>query len=271
MQLKKKADLTRENWYHVYDNIEDYVPTAELEALIERTTTHIQDTARGKNIAYAWSGGKDAQTLRWLIEAAGLTIPSFIVLTEDLEYPAFLDFIKENGPAGLEVVTSPNTSLAWLRDHPEQLFPETAKDVNRWLIRVQRTGWDIYHKAHPEIDMIALGKRTQDGNWVGPAGSNISAKKNGATTWSPIHDWKHVHVVALQKYAGLKFPSVFYDTPRGFEVGTGPWAGRLGTSTDPDAPNYGWRELWSIDPTIVTRAASEGLPGAADFIERSTP
>lgn len=268
IELKRKTDLTRDSWLHVHDHIDEYVTTPELEALIDRTVDHIRTTARGKFVAYGWSGGKDAITLQWLMEQAGVDAPPFIALTRELEYPAFTQWVRDNAPDGLEYVYAP-LGWKWLRDHPNMVFPQTSRLASDWMFRVQRTAIETY-SANNGCDLVAVGKRTQDGNWVGPRGSNISHKKGGASTWSPIADWRHVDVVALQRYAGLVYPPTVYDTPRGYEVGTGPWPARSGTSNDPTAPNYGWNEVWAIDPEIVRQAAAEGIPGASEYLERTS-
>lgn len=265
--LGRKQSLTRDNWQNVADNIDQVVPRAELDTLIDRTLDHLLDYSRGKHIAYGWSAGKDSITLRWLIEQAGLEWPSFITFTETLEYPAFVDWANRHAPDGLQTITAP-LNHTWLRDNPHMLFPQDSKTNNKWMQRVQRWGWTQYNHQH-QPDAIALGKRTHDGNIVGPKGSNVSTNRQGVTTWSPIADWRHEHLVALITYEGLELPAI-YDHPRGFEVGTGPWAQRTGTHPDPQHPNYGWAEVYTIDPTIVHQAAAEHIPGAHHYLKEHT-
>lgn len=265
--LGRKQSLTRDNWQLVADNIDQVVPRAELDALIDRSITHLRDYSRGKHIAYGWSAGKDSIVMRWLIDQADLQWPSFITFTETLEYPAFVEWANTHAPDGLQTMTAP-LNHAWLRDNPHMLFPQDATTNNKWMQRVQRWGWTQYNREH-QPDAIALGKRTHDGNNVGPKGSNVSTNRAGVTTWSPIADWRHEHLVALITHEGLELPAI-YDHPRGFEVGTGPWAQRNGTSTDPQHPNYGWAEVYAIDPTIVHHAAAENIPGAAAYLQEHT-
>lgn len=264
--LGRKQSLTRDNWHAAAARIDELVPVAELERLIDEAVTEVREVSKGKNVAWGWSAGKDSVALRYVLETAGVEWPSFITLTSGLEWPDFLDWVDDHEPDGLERIIVP-LDYPWLRDHPHLLFPQDSRTNSQWLVRVQRKGWTQFAKTR-KPDLICLGKRTQDGNNVGPKGSNMSTTKAGVTTWSPLAHWRHEHLIALFKYANLALPPVIYDNPRGFHVGTGPWAQRQGTSLDPNSPEYGWREVWDIDPSVVHQAAAERIPGARTYLER---
>jgi len=72
-------------------------------------------------------------------------------------------------------------------------------------------------------------------------------------------NWSHEQLFAYIKHYGLALPPI-YNWPRGYTVGTGPWAKRK-----VETPWQGWAEIYSIDPSIV-RAAAEVLPDASDFL-----
>ena len=111
----------------------------------------------------------------------------------DLEYPAFAAWVQANKPAGCEVINT-HQGLDWLAKHPEMLFPQESATAGRWFSIVQHRAQREYFKAH-ELDIIILGRRRADGNFVG-RGSNIYTDGKGVTRFSPLAAWSHEHVLA---------------------------------------------------------------------------
>lgn len=123
----------------------------------------------------------------------------------NLEYPAFLQWIENNHPAGLEVINT-GQDLKWLAAHPEMLFPNDSSLAAKWFSIVQHRAQDIYVKKH-KVDVLCLGRRIQDGNYVGPGGIYTNAK--GVTRFSPIADTKHEEILAIIHYYHLPLPPIY--------------------------------------------------------------
>lgn len=261
--LGSKQTLTASSWRQAAASIHETVSPRQLDQRIEQTVAQVVETTKNKNVAYAWSGGKDAIALQKIMDLAG--IHDAVLVHTNLEYPGFLQWAQENKPQRLTYINT-GQDYDWLRQRPHMLFPR-GRDASAWFRMVQHKGQRDYFRNN-DLDLIALGRRRRDGNYTGPKGADTYTDRNGVTRWSPLADWTHEEVIALHARYRLTLPPI-YGTPRGFQVGTGPWPARPGTSPDPDAPNYGWRELWNIDPGLVQTAADENLPGAQDFVRRN--
>lgn len=233
-------------------------PAPALDDLVDRTVAEIRATTRGKRAAYAWSGGKDSIALGWLCEAAGIT--DCVLAISDLEFPAFLTWVTDHMPDGLTVINT-GPDLAWLREHPDMLFPQGAKGP-RWFTLVNHKGQRAYYDAH-RLDVLLLGRRHADGNYTGPRGQTRYTNRHGTTRYSPLAHWSHEAVFALIDREHLPMPPC-YDWPRGYQVGTGSWPARQWTR-DVD---HGFTEVWAIDPDVI-RAAAPQLPAAANWLART--
>lgn len=252
---KQTADNTA--FVALAQNIEQYVTRAEIEALVDRTVEEIKQTSRGKRAAYAWSGGKDSIALGGVCRLAGIH-PCVLAMTH-LEYPAMLRWITDNMPDELTVINT-GQDLNWLASHLDMLFPQTAEPARRWFRMVQHRAQNRYYKDSG-LDMIAVGRRLVDGNYCGAPGENIYAYK-GVTRYSPIWKWRHEDVIAFNHYFGLPCPPI-YSWPNGFVVGTGAWAARQYTGSIEN----GWREVFTIDPSVVELAATR-IASAREFLTR---
>lgn len=254
--LGRKQSITNESWLKAMDSIEQTVPKDELDGLCERTIQSIREVTAGKKAAYAWSAGKDSIVLSKLCEKAGITDSMIGVC--NLEYPAFAEWIEKNKPDGCEVINT-GQDISWLVKHPEMLFPQDSKAAARWFQIVQHKAQKMYFKAH-SLDMILLGRRKADGNYVG-SNSNIYTDGKGVTRFSPLADWKHEYILAYIHYNNLPLPPI-YTWKNGYLCGTHPWPARQWTQSEEN----GWREVYDIDPAIVISAAEE-IAGAKQFLE----
>jgi len=253
--LGKKQNIANEDWIAALNRIEELVPMNELEELVKSTVAIIRDTVGDKKAAYAWSGGKDSLVLGKICEEAG--IKECMLGVCDLEYPAFVDWVNENKPEGLEIVNT-HQNMEWLCKHPEMLFPEKSKEAAQWFHIVQHRAQAKYYKDH-KLDMILLGRRRADGNYVGK-NSNIYTNGLGVTRFSPLSDWSHEAVLAYIHYYKVPMPPI-YDWKNGYLCGTHPWPARQWTGSIEN----GWKEVYDIDHSIVEEAA-EHIQSAKDFM-----
>lgn len=246
--LGKKQTATHEDFVHALRTIEQRVTRAEAAGAVNAAADEVRARAKGKRAAFAWSGGKDSLALEVVMRAAG--VRECVMVITRLEFPAFLSWATDHMPPGLRVVDV-GLDLDWLAARPAMLFPADSTTAGKWFKAVQHTGQEQYF--HEEaLDVLFLGRRTQDGNFVGPGGEYTS---RGVTRASPIRGWSHEMVLAVIRYWGLQLPPV-YDWPRGFRVGTGPWPARqwLGSVRE------GFEEVWAIDPSRVLEAAKHPSP-----------
>ena len=93
---------------------------------------------------------------------------------------------------------------------------------------MQHRGQAIYYKEH-QLDMIMLGRRKADGNYVGK-GSNIYTDSKGVTRYSPLSDWTHEEILAFIHYYKIPLPP-FYEWSNGYYAA--PILGRQDNGLDP--------------------------------------
>ncbi len=256
MSLGRKQRITNEAWLEATASIEQTVSRKEIDELAAAAVKDIRAAVKGKQAAYAWSAGKDSIVLSHLCEKAG--VADCMAAVCDLEYPAFLDWLQQNKPAGCEVINT-HQGLEWLAAHPQMLFPQDSTVAGQWFSIVQHRAQRQYCKAHG-VELLLLGRRRADGNFVG-RGSNFYTDRHGITRFSPLADWKHEHVLAYIHYHKLSLPPI-YGWKNGYLCGTHPWPARQWTGSIEN----GWREVYEIDPSIVT-AAAEKLDSAHTFLQ----
>lgn len=254
--LGKKQSISNDDWIQAMEHIEEYVTKEELELLTAITIDEIKKTVAGKKAAYAWSAGKDSLVLGHICEKAG--IKECMLGICNLEYPAFLDWVEKNKPDNLEIINT-GQDLDWLAKHQEMLFPQDSTKAARWFSIVQHAAQRKYYKEH-ELDILILGRRRADGNYVG-RGSNIYTDGKGVTRYSPLANWKHECILAYIHYYKLPVPPI-YSWPNGYKCGTHPWPARQWTKDI----MHGWEEISTIDPNIVDKAA-EKIESARRFKE----
>lgn len=253
--LGRKQSIKNEDWLEAVANIESSVSRPDLDAITNETVLDIRAKTEGKKAAYAWSAGKDSIVLGHICKTAG--IHDCMIGVCNLEYPAFMRWIEDNKPTNCEIINT-GQDLDWLARHPEMLFPQDSIMAGRWFHIIQHAAQAQYFKAHG-LDTIILGRRRADGNFVG-RGSNIYTDGHGVTRFSPLAGWTHEQVLAYIHYHSLPLAPI-YDWPNGYLCGTHPWPARQWTG----GIENGWREVYSIDPSIVVTAA-EKIESARHFL-----
>lgn len=254
--LGRKQRIKNSDWIDTFEKIEQLVSKEELDQLVEKTVRDIKKKTKGKKAAYAWSGGKDSLVLGEICQRAGIT-PCVLVIC-NLEYKAFTEWVEGHKPPELSIINT-GQDMKWLTGHLNMLFPQDSKFAARWFQIVQHRGQTKYYKEH-ELDMLLLGRRRADGNYVGK-GDNIYTNGQEVTRYSPMSDWTHEQVLAYIHYYSLEMPPI-YNWKNGYLCGTHPWPARQWTGSVENA----WTEIYEIDSSIVTEAA-EYIQSAKDFLE----
>lgn len=251
--IPKKQRATHADFQRAHDEALVIADARAVEALAARTVADIREFCTGRRCAIAWSGGKDSIALAELCREAGVT--DGVIVVCDLEYPAFTRWVADHRPVGVDVINT-GLDLRWLGDHPDMLFPSSSKTSVKWFAKVQWAGQAQYQREK-NLDVLCLGRRAQEGNMTGTDGVYESS---GVLRFSPLVHWRFEDVIAFLRLRGIALPP-FYGWPRGWNVGTGPWAKRK-------APTHeqAWREIDAIDRTIV-EAAAPYLESARKWIE----
>lgn len=240
--LGRKQKISNQDWIDAMEHIEDLVKKEELDELTKQTIEDIREKTDGKKVAYGWSAGKDSLVLGDICEQAG--IHNCILAVTNLEYPAFDAWIKENSPKGLTVINT-GQDLEWLSKHMEMLFPDDSQKAAQWFHIVQHRAQAKYYKDN-KLDMLLLGRRRADGNYVGKGG-NIYTNSQGITRFSPLSEWPHEMILAYIHYHKLPMPPI-YGWKNGYTCGTHPWPARQWTAGN------GWKEIAEIDPKLAKEA-----------------
>lgn len=251
----RKQSMTHAQFLAIEDTIEARVSRAEIDRLIEIAVARIRLACRNREAAFAWSGGKDSIALAHVCRLAG--IEECVFAMTNLEYPAFLQWVTDHMPERLEVINV-GLDLDWLAQNSHMLFPQDAATAGKWFSLVQHKAQDLYFKRRA-MDILLLGRRREDGNFVGRNGQDMY-EKAGVIRFSPLANWTHAHVIALIHYYALPMPP-FYRWPRGYRCGTHPWAARQWCASI----RHGFQEVYAIDPSIVEEAAAY-LPQARTFL-----
>lgn len=254
--LGRKQRIDNTQWLEAAARVEELVSRAELDEAVAAATEEIKRTVAGKKTAFAWSGGKDSLVIEGICKDLG--IEDCVFGHNELEYPAFLSWCMKHKPGKCEVINT-GQNLDWLAVRPAMLFPNSSAVVSRWFELVQKTAIRRYSNAH-QLDMIIVGHRKADGNFVG-RGSNICSNSAGVTRFSPLADWPHELVLAYIHYRNIPIPPI-YGWKDGYRCGTHPWPSRMGMESVAD----GWSDVYGIDPSIVEQAATK-IDSAARFLE----
>lgn len=253
--LKRKQSATNAEWLEAVKEIENTVPKTEITELTEKAISEIKSKTAGKKCAYAWSAGKDSIVLGDVCRKSGIT-DSMIAVT-DLEYPAFLNWIEENKSENCTLINV-GYDIEWLSKHQNLIFPQDSATAAHWFSIVQHKAQRQYFKEN-NLDIILLGRRKADGNYVGK-GDNLYTDGKGVTRYSPLSEWSHEHLLAYIYYNKLSLPPI-YGWKNGYVCGTHPWPARQWTGSIEN----GWKEVYEIDKSIVEKAA-EYIQSAKAFL-----
>lgn len=118
--LGRKQRISNDAWLEAISGIEEKVSVQEIQDISARALEAIREATVGKKAAYAWSAGKDSIVLGSLCEAAG--VHDSMIGVCNLEYPAFMQWVEQNKPAGCEII---NTKQVWpLPGTPEKYLDE---------------------------------------------------------------------------------------------------------------------------------------------------
>ena len=159
--IGRKQSSDNETFVRAWQHIEELVSKDEAAALVSKTVEHIKAVTAGKNVGYAWSGGKDSLALQYVCKLAGIK-RCVLGIARHLEYPAFLEWVEKNKPDGLRIWSNDNLTFEWLSNHPDMLFPRESGKAARWFSLIQHRAQAWFFKEY-DLDMITKGlRRVQD-------------------------------------------------------------------------------------------------------------
>ncbi len=190
--LGPKVWTTFEQFYDVWQHIEDYISLDECSAKVDEAVRYVKQIAVGKRCGYGWSGGKDSIALQVIMERAG--IHRCVMCTNPEESPIFLQWVMENKPNGCEIHSNDNITKKFLLAHKDRIFPQ--KEASWWYKFVPWVGLKEFQQSH-NLDILFLGRRTNDGNF---SRRQYRLKDSTCLYVSPIMDWRHEDVLACVHY-----------------------------------------------------------------------
>lgn len=253
--LKAKHYNTQEEWMYVWNNYAKIKSRQEIEDLIKKTVDEIKIICKGKNTAYAWSGGKDSIALQIVCEDAG--IKQGFCSYNMLFFSESIAFFKEYCPQGIVLLDS-GEDYNWLANNPKYLFNPGSND---WSVITHLRHQKVYSKKK-NIDLMLMGKRSQDGNWVPKNLINVGA--NGVPIYCPIRNWTHEDVICAIRYRGKKLSSFYFRDGGGFHYGDTkfPLIGPMQGETIPEV----WNRVYKLEPLHVLKSAEAGIQSAKQYL-----
>lgn len=254
--IGKKQKTTQDDWVPVMNESYANPDYERANQLVSTAVKRVKEIVKiGDRVGWGWSGGKDSQGLRVVMNEAG--IEDCYLGISALEYPDFLAWATNEMPDRLDIILNDKIDIHWLARNPKMLFPDSAH-ASRWFAQVQGRARKIYAEKHKK-DVLFLGRRKADWN------QKPDYMEKGTRVYSPIYDWSHEDLIAVIGAYDLPLPPC-YAWPRGFQVGTGSWAARQWVGTTEN----GWAEVYSIDPHIVENAANF-IESAMIFLNTQQP
>lgn len=201
--LGRKQRIKNSDWIETFDKIEQLITKEELDQLVNKTIQDIKAKTKGKQAAYAWSGGKDSLVLGEICRRAGIS--SCVLVISNLEYKAFMQWVEDNKPPELTIINT-GQDLKWLVAHPHMLFPQDSKYAAQWFHIVQHRGQAKYYKEN-NLDMLLLGRRRADGNYVGEIGKQLGMRPEEIFRLSDFskEDFLNMMIKPNQGYSKAEF------------------------------------------------------------------
>lgn len=190
--LGPKIKTSFEQFYDVWQHIEDYVSLDECIAKVEEAVEYTRKMAVGKRCGYGWSGGKDSIALQVVMERAG--IHHSVMCTCPEESPIFLQWILDNKPKECYIYSDETITKEFLLAHTDRFFQQNSPAW--WYKYVPWNGLRDLQKRY-NLDVLFLGRRTNDNNYGEKA---YRSKLVDCLQVSPIVDWRHEDVLACVHY-----------------------------------------------------------------------
>ena len=258
--LRAKQRSSNADWVAAWDGIQNAPEFYEVDAIADRTVDRISRAAKlYPKAAFAWSAGKESLVLERLCRRAGVC-KGVMVTDSELEYPEVEAWVHRHLPEGVELVDA-HLGFAFLKAHPDLLFPKV-KDRTRVWGRFHHKHMPLWY-ARNGLDVLFLGRRKGDGNFIRGTADNCFSHVNGKgmRVANPMADWKSEHVLAFLKKHMIPLPPT-YSYPGGWVRGTHEWSMRTRLASQRD----NWAELYSFVPEVVEKAALH-LDGARAFLQ----
>ncbi|MCQ2113335.1 MAG: hypothetical protein MJY95_08360 [Bacteroidaceae bacterium] len=256
-RLKSKHYNTREEWMDVWNNYKDVQTKEFTEEMIADAVSEIKEICAGKVPAYAWSGGKDSIALQIVCEDAG--IKKGFCCYNDLYFQKSIDFFYEHCPEGVEIVNT-GEDIAWLSRNPKFLFP---KGAVAWNVRTHLRYQPIYCKKN-NVDILLMGKRRQDGNWV--PDNIVNRSSGGVDIYCPLRHWTHENVICAIRHRGKTLSRFYLDDEIGFHFGDTKFA-IMGPSRGESVCDA-WNRIYSVEKMKVIQCAEHGIESAREYLNK---
>ena len=259
----RKQSMTHEDFVRVLDAVPFTHPREDFDRLFEQTVEEVRRVTKGKNVGYAWSGGKDSIALELVMDAAG--IHQCVFGRTDLEYHAFTDWLKDHSPSELVTINN-GWDIDWLKRNEHMLFAFDSKLRGRWYHGIWLTAQQTFADTR-KLDILITGKRHDDGNVIYATDGNKQYVSGGVTRYAPLWNWTHGDVFASLLYRDrMATLPPFYGWPRGYRCGTHAWAARKSKPHE-----LGWSEIMRIEPARIIEAADRGFVPARRWLESDPP
>ena len=251
MALGRKQSSKNDDWVRAWECCTDIISKEHINLITNQAIQRIHAVIAlngFKRIAYAWSGGKDSIVLYDVLQKSGIDRVGGILALYEHEFPEFLDWIKGNAPADIQIGKTYAFTDDFLNKHPEYLFPMETKYKDAYL----PPRWKVQNNFIKEnrVDCMILGRRLADGNNCGKKDTGYVTVSKTGCKFNPIAEWTHEEILAYIRHNNLPLPpTYFYEN--GFKAGTQVW-------TEKRRINGHFFEtfdlLMSIDPRIIEQS-----------------
>lgn len=254
--IPRKQNSKQSHWIEAVENIENLVSFDRVKELEREAVEWLKQSTKGKKVAYGWSGGKDSQVLRYICEKAGIT--DAVLVTTELEYTDFYDFVEEHAPKGLTTLYR-GFDWEYIKKNPKYLFPKDTKLIEKYWAKIQRVGCRDYY-FNNDIEQMIIGRRKADGNYCP---KRIYSVKSGYTQNLPLMDWTHEEMLAYIHYYNVPLPKI-YEYDDGYFEGSGCFT-KLARNDERKTIADCWAYIYKHDKEAVYRA-SKHLTSAKNYL-----